>query len=211
MARAIALTLAGALVALSACSGDGPEVDAPSTEIPADAARQLDKPATPRAVAVAGTPMAERIATLGLLNKRNNLSEDISLKPGESKRVGNVVVKLSACERTPAWERPRETGAFVQLLVEERKDADSPLRWEKVFSGWLFKHSPSLNVVEHPVYDVWVKDCAMKYPGEEPAASAAAPSAAPFASAPASARPAASAAAPSASNPAGNGAASPED
>jgi hypothetical protein len=36
-----------------------------------------------------------------------------------------------------------------------------------VFSGWLFKNSPSLNVVEHPVYDVWVKDCAMKFPGEE--------------------------------------------
>jgi hypothetical protein len=24
-------------------------------------------------------------------------------------------------------------------------------------------------VVEHPVYDVWVKDCAMKFPGEEEA------------------------------------------
>ncbi|MEM6827498.1 MAG: DUF2155 domain-containing protein, partial [Pseudomonadota bacterium] len=28
------------------------------------------------------------------------------------------------------------------------------------------KESPSLNVVEHPIYDVWVKDCAMRFPGD---------------------------------------------
>ena len=33
-----------------------------------------------------------------------------------------------------------------------------------MFSGWLYKESPSLNVVEHPVYDVWPKSCAMTFP-----------------------------------------------
>ena len=37
-------------------------------------------------------------------------------------------------------------------------------RWRRVFSGWLYKESPSLNVVEHPVYDVSPKSCAMTYP-----------------------------------------------
>ena len=59
---------------------------------------------------------------------------------------------------------PKETGAFVQLLVNQRGSADD---FRKVFSGWLFANSPSLNVVEHPIYDVWVKDCAMAFPGEE--------------------------------------------
>lgn len=27
------------------------------------------------------------------------------------------------------------------------------------FSGWMFKSSPALNGVQHPVYDVWVIDC----------------------------------------------------
>ena len=54
------------------------------------------------------------------------------------------------------------------------------LAWRKVFSGWLFRNAPSLNVVEHPVYDVWVKDCAMRFPGEEasPAKAASASKAA---------------------------------
>jgi hypothetical protein len=112
------------------------------------------------------TPVKDRVATLGLLNKRNNITQTFTLKPGESRRYGNVVVRLASCEHTAPWEDPQETGAFVQLYVEERATVREKLAWHKVFSGWLFKNSPSLNVVEHPVYDVWVKDCAMHFPGE---------------------------------------------
>ena len=117
-----------------------------------------------------GTPMAERIAVLGLLNKRNGQTRDIELKPGEAIRYGKVVVRLRACEKTAPWESYPDQGAFIQLLVRERpagtNDAE---RWAQVFSGWLFKENPAANVVEHPVYDVWVKACKMSFPGEEEA------------------------------------------
>ncbi len=149
---------------LVACTNQAPEPEAEETEIPEELAR-----AAPAVVADSGigTPMAERVAVLGLLNKRNNISRDIELKPGEQRRIGDVVVRLAACERTAPWEEPPETGAFVQVVVQQRADADSELKWQRVFSGWLFKNSPSLNVVEHPIYDVWVKDCKMSFPGEE--------------------------------------------
>ena len=126
------------------------------------------------------TPLADRVATLGLLNKRNNLTRDLKLKPGESLRIDNVIVKLAACEKTAPWEDPPEIGAFVQVFVEERATVREKLAWRKVFSGWLFRNAPSLNVVEHPVYDVWVKDCAMRFPGDEanPKAAASASTAA---------------------------------
>lgn len=117
-----------------------------------------------------GTPMAERVATLGFLNKRNNLSRDINLKPGESLRIGNAIVRLSACERTAPWETDPEEGAFVQLFVNERRAGEDEAKWRTAFSGWLFRNSPSLNVVEHPIYDVWVKKCEMRFPGEEESA-----------------------------------------
>jgi hypothetical protein len=165
----------GLVLLLAACNGSS-EPDAAATEIPEGVAAQASVPAVESEY---GTPVKDRVATLGLLNKRNNITQDIVLKSGEARRVGNVVVRLATCERTLPWERPAETGAFVQVFVEERADADSQLAWRKVFSGWLFKNAPSLNVVEHPVYDVWVKDCAMKFPGEEdsPAAAASASSA----------------------------------
>jgi hypothetical protein len=160
--RAVAVT--GLLALLAACTNQAPEPEAEETEIPEELAR-----AAPAVVAAGGigTPMAERVAVLGLLNKRNNISRDIELKPGEQRRIGDVVVRLSACERTAPWEEPPETGAFVQVVVQQRADADSDLEWRRVFSGWLFRNSPSLNVVEHPIYDVWVKDCRMSFPGEE--------------------------------------------
>jgi hypothetical protein len=107
----------------------------------------------------AETPMAQRVAVLGLLNKRNGLERDLTMKPGQALRVGDVVVRLRACETSAPWEAEPLTGAFVQLDVEAR---DS--RWRRVFSGWLYKESPSLNVVEHPIYDVWPKSCAMTHP-----------------------------------------------
>jgi hypothetical protein len=70
-----------------------------------------------------GTPMEDRIATIGVLNKRNNVSQDFQLSPGESQRFADVEVTLQACERTAPWEMPKETGAFVQdilwLVVQE--------------------------------------------------------------------------------------------
>ncbi|PZQ55596.1 MAG: DUF2155 domain-containing protein [Novosphingobium pentaromativorans] len=127
-----------------------------------------------------GTPNKDRVVTLGVLNKRNNLTQDLVMKPGEARRIGNLVVKVATCEKSLPWEQPQEEGAFVQAFVEERRSAAERLGWRKVFSGWLFKNSPALNVVEHPVYDVWVKSCAMTFPGEEalPAAAASSRSAA---------------------------------
>ena len=113
------------------------------------------------------TPMPQRVAVLGILNKRNGIEKDIALHPGQSARWKDIIVRLRACEATAPWEEEKLTGAFVQVDVQ-RPDK----KWGRVFSGWLYKESPSLNVVEHPVYDVWPKSCEMTYPAG-PAAPAA--------------------------------------
>lgn len=109
------------------------------------------------------TPMAQRVAVIGFLNKRNGLTRDFQMKPGDNFRVADgVIIRLRACDKTAPWEPDPYTGAFVQVDVQ---NADN--KWGRVFSGWLYKESPSLNVVEHPIYDVWVKDCKMSH-GEPP-------------------------------------------
>jgi hypothetical protein len=114
------------------------------------------------------TPMAQRVAVIGLLNKRNGISRDLTLRPGQAIRVGDAIVRLRACEITAPWEVQQLTGAFVQLDVREPRSD----RFRRVFSGWLYKETPSLNTVEHPVYDVWPKSCAMTHPaGGTPAPS----------------------------------------
>ena len=109
------------------------------------------------------TPMKDRVAVLGLLNKRNGQARDISLKPGQAMQIGNVIVRLRACEQTAPWEQEHYTGAFVQLDVAQPDGTR-----KRVHSGWLYKERPNLNVVRDPVYDVWVKSCTMSFPAAGP-------------------------------------------
>ena len=191
------LPLGAAFLALAALAGcdRGAEQAGGGNRQAVGEPRTVDIPQTVTAVAPGTTPMAERVAVLGLLNKRNGISRPITLKPGQAVRVGDAIVRLRACETTAPWEVQTLTGAFVQLDVRNPQG-----RWQRVFSGWLYKETPSLNVVEHPIYDVWPKSCAMTHPeagaSTVRAASAAssrsrAPNsaAAPRASAPAAASP----------------------
>jgi hypothetical protein len=146
----------------------------------------------PSAVQAGVTPMAQRIATLGILNKRNGIVQNVRLHPGQSVRWKDVIVRLRACETTAPWEEEKLTGAFVQVDVQ-RPDR----KFARVFSGWLYKESPSLNVVEHPIYDVWPKSCEMTYPAG-PAAPAAPASSSNRSSAPKSGGPSAGGTKPSA-------------
>jgi hypothetical protein len=109
------------------------------------------------------TPMAQRVAVLGLLNKRNGKSQDLTLRPGQAVRISDAVVRLRACEETAPWEQDHYTGAFVQLDVQQFDKS-----WRRVFSGWLYKERPGLNVVQNPIYDVWTKSCKMSRPDSGP-------------------------------------------
>ena len=169
MAMRAPAAIIGCALALSACNNDAPDPTPIETEVPDELAKggTSDRGDATKRI---GTPMEERVATIGLLNKRNNVSRDFEMKPGKAVRVGDVVIRMEACEKTAPWEMPQEEGAFVQVFVRERRGNESEPSWQKVFSGWLFRNSPSLNVVEHPIYDVWVKKCAMSFPGEEDSA-----------------------------------------
>ncbi len=108
------------------------------------------------------TPMAERVATIGALDKRTGTERDFALHPGENARFGALTIRLRACEATPAWQAP-ETGGFVQIDQDLRKGG-----MRRVFSGWVFATSPSLDAWEDPNYDVWIKACTMRFPETGP-------------------------------------------
>ncbi len=118
-----------------------------------------EAPAKAEPLAPGTTPMNERVAVIGILNKRNGIQRDIRMKPGQALRVDDLIIRLRACETTPPWEFDQLTGAFMQVDVQQPEGG-----FNRVFSGWLYKESPSLNVVENRVYDVWPKSCTMSFP-----------------------------------------------
>nr|WP_254911488.1 DUF2155 domain-containing protein [Sphingomonas sp. CDS-1] len=154
------LPILGCTLILASCGGDDMPTENRTGPVRIEGQKIRDGDES----ALSGTPMNERVAVIGLLNKRNGITTDLKMKPGEALRVGDAIVRLQACETTAPWENVQETGAFVQLDV--RSTADN--KWRRNFSGWLFKERPDRNVVQHPIYDVWVRSCTMAWPETGP-------------------------------------------
>jgi hypothetical protein len=179
---AIGLAALGAIAWSAGSQGQADRPDeaaelTPDTALANIADTPAPRPAAPQPKPVTtDTPMAERVAVLGVLNKRNGMAREVSLHPGEAARFGDLVVRLRACETTADWEPEQLTGAFVQA---DKRAPDGS--WRRIFSGWLYKETPSLNVVEDPLYDVWPKSCTMRHPdmGPDTVAAASAPAPAP--------------------------------
>ena len=67
---------------------------------------------------------------------------------------GSLSVTARVCNSRPPDEQPKTT-SFVEV-EETMLDGQK----KKLFSGWMIAESPGLNAVEHPVFDVWLTDCA---------------------------------------------------
>jgi hypothetical protein len=132
-----------------------------TAQVPAVQAPAAGVPAARPAPVAGPTPNAQRVATIAALDKRSGATQLFEGRPGEVFRFGPLSISLRTCEVTPPWEA-RLTGAFLQI--------DEALRGgrKRVFSGWMFAESPSLNPLEHRRYDVWVRSCAMRWPDRGP-------------------------------------------
>jgi len=112
-------------------------------------------------------------AVIGVLDKRMGTATEFSVAPGGRFRFGRLSGVVQTCAHSSPWEQPARWGAFVQVVEtpRPRTRTDKPAP-RTIFSGWLFGHSPSLNALQHPVYDVWVKSCTMAAPdGPKPPTS----------------------------------------
>jgi hypothetical protein len=119
---------------------------------------------TALAVWAASTPAAAQriengIAVFAALDKVTANISTLEIKLGETVRFGALKVTPRACY-TRAPTEPPKTTSFVEVdeVLLDGKE-------KRIFSGWMFAESPGLNAVEHPVFDVWLTDCAQPLRG----------------------------------------------
>src|SRR6516225_8619627 len=86
---------------------------------------------------------------------------------GETVQFGALQVTARACYTRPPTE-PTNTDAFVEV-----DEVTLQGEIKRIFTGWMYASSPGLHAVEHPIYDVWLTDCARPVGG--PVAQSAAP------------------------------------
>jgi hypothetical protein len=111
------------------------------------------------ATAHAQGPVLEyRVAVLQGLDKVTARVSTVRAPLEQPTQFGTLEVVAHACRETPPTEPP-ESAAFLEIReLPPASDLDgAPV---DLFSGWMFASSPAVSALEHPVYDIWVIDCA---------------------------------------------------
>lgn len=99
---------------------------------------------------VARTSVPTTHITLQGLNKITGRVSTLETGIDKPVSFGTLNIRVMKCLKTPPEELP-EAVAFLEI-DEEKNTAP-------VFRGWMFSSNPSISALEHPVFDVWVKDC----------------------------------------------------
>ena len=105
--------------------------------------------------ATIAAPIENPIATFSGLDKVTGRIISFDVYVNETVQFGALRVTPRTCHTQPPTEEPN-TMVFAEV---DEITLDSKIR--RIFTGWMFAASPGLNAVEHPVYDVWLKGCAL--------------------------------------------------
>lgn len=97
--------------------------------------------------------IANKVAVFSGLDKISGRTITFDVYIDETVRFGQLQITPRVCYTRPATLTPK-TDAFVEV---DEETLDRQIR--RIFTGWMFADSPGLNAVEHPIFDIWLKDC----------------------------------------------------
>jgi len=110
--------------------------------------------------AIPGKDGIKRALVLRGLDKITGRPTNVFAPIGVPVEFATLTITARYCYSTPPSEPP-ETAAFVEI-TDRRPDQPQ----KQAFSGWMHASSPSLNGLQHPLYDVWVISCKTNQPGQ---------------------------------------------
>ena len=98
-------------------------------------------------------PIEGFYAEIQILDKITTNVETIEVKIGSSFNFGSLKIEFYSCFMNPPEEVPEN---FVLLKIFDEIIKDSP---ELIYQGWMISSSPASTPFEHPIYDLWLKNC----------------------------------------------------
>ena len=89
-----------------------------------------------------------------ILDKISSKNILLKLKNGELIKFKDLSIKSLKCKNSEFDDNPEIT-SYLQVRDLNNKNNNEVF----VFNGWTFSSSPSIQVFDHPVYDLWVLKC----------------------------------------------------
>ncbi len=148
MKRTIVALLAMAAPLAASAQANAPVVATPLP--PANPGAGPPAPQAPAAPAPASAWLPQPNATLQVLDKVNAQTAVLTVKVGQSVKVGTLNIEVKACDIRPP-DQPQDSTAYLAIT-------DS-ISATPAFSGWMLAGNPSLSMLQHPIYDVRVTGC----------------------------------------------------
>ena len=91
---------------------------------------------------------------LKALDKITAKTTAIRLGVGEKKFFASLEIKALKCQLSEN-EDSIDTVAYLQVKDLSSKDNNQVF----LFNGWTFASSPTLQSIDHPIYDLWITSC----------------------------------------------------
>ena len=91
---------------------------------------------------------------LTALDKITAKTSSIRLAVGDKNFFGSLEIKALKCQLSEG-NHTSDTVAFIQVRDLSAKDNNQVF----LFNGWTFASSPTLQSIDHPVYDLWITSC----------------------------------------------------
>ena len=88
------------------------------------------------------------------LDKVTAKTSAMRLAIGEKKFFGPLEIKALKCQLTEHNDFT-DTVAYLQVKDLSSKDNNQVF----LFNGWTFASSPTLQSIDHPIYDLWILGC----------------------------------------------------
>ena len=91
---------------------------------------------------------------LKALDKVTAKTSAVRLAVGEIKFFGSLEIKALKCQLSESNDSI-DTVAYLQVKDLSTKDNNQVF----LFNGWTFASSPTLQSIDHPIYDLWITSC----------------------------------------------------
>tara|TARA_Y100000590_G_C14968453_1_gene731479 strand:- start:68 stop:547 length:480 start_codon:yes stop_codon:yes gene_type:complete len=91
---------------------------------------------------------------LKALDKITAKTSAIRLAVGEKKFFGDLEISALKCQFSKNNDTT-DTVAYLQVKDLSTKDNNQVF----LFNGWTFASSPTLQSIDHPIYDLWITSC----------------------------------------------------
>ena len=88
------------------------------------------------------------------LDKITAKTSAIRLTIGEKKFFGSLEIKVLKCQLSENGDF-MDTVAYLQVKDLSAKDNNQVF----LFNGWTFASSPTLQSIDHPIYNLWIISC----------------------------------------------------